>query len=36
MLDIEITDEALERTRRMMTNAGPDEVAYLVKYKPKP
>lgn len=36
MLDIEITDEALARTHRMMANARPDEVAYLVKYKPKP
>lgn len=36
MLHIEITDEALARTRRMMAKAGPDEVAYVVKYKPKP
>ena len=36
MLHIEITDEALARTRRMMANARSDEVAYVVKYKPKP
>ena len=36
MLDIEITDEALARTRRMMAQAGPGEAAYVVKYKPKP
>ena len=35
MLHIEITDEALARTRRMMANARSDEVAYVVKYKPK-
>lgn len=36
MLQIELTQDALERVRRMMARGTQDEVAYIVKYKGKP
>ena len=36
MLQIEFTEEALARARRMMAQAAPDEAAYVVRYKGKP